>query len=176
MASCIILGQCSLTPRDTCRSLNWSKYLLRANFSLASSCKLGNALLASNNRSSSKSAQDSLSRFVCSRTLLYIAVTCWAAQIAGSELPWWLCKIGGSLKTINYIHLMCLSHQSNSQPKNLIIVTPSINSRYTLKVTYLINKTFISIKNLWECTPVAVTRSFDLLLTGCSWSFRYGDC
>ena len=55
------VGRRCLTPKDTCGSLNWSKYLVRDNSSLASSCKLENALLASNNRSSSKSAQDSLS-------------------------------------------------------------------------------------------------------------------
>ena len=140
-----------LTPKDTCGPLSWSKYLLRANSSLASSCKLGNALLASNNRSSSKSAQDYVLVLPLSALELYFVQLPLAGQfksLAQGFLGGCI-RLWGLVRQSTICH-MCLSCQSNSQQKDLIIVTPSINSKYTLKVAYPIGKTSISIKNLWE--------------------------
>ena len=139
-----------MRSKDTCRSLSWSKYLLKANSSLASSCKLGNVLLASNNRSLPKSVQDSSSHFC-----LLSNSTLQSCHLLGSSNHWVRGFLGGYVRLLGLIRQstifhVCLSHQFNSQPKDLIVVTPSINSRYTLKVANPIGKTSIPTKNLWR--------------------------
>ena len=129
MVSCIILGPSCLTLKNICGSLSLSKYLLKANYSLASSCKLGNALLASNNRSLPKSAQNFLFSPLSPLELyiIQLSLTRHLKSLAQGFL-------GGCVRLLGLMrqltmHHVCLSHQSNSQPKDLIIVSPFINSR-----------------------------------------------